>query len=466
MTRTRYTAFATVLAVGAASIVTNLGACIGDPPQVTVQEAGTQDAGTQDAGGGCVAPSKLCGAVCTNLQTDNANCGACGNACGPGLACAGGACGIQCPSGESSCADASAACVNLRADPSNCGACGNACGPGLLCSAGTCALECTPGLIACSETVAYDGGVGSIDAGVPDCDGAILNLSCAQASCVATDASPPVIDAGPTLCVNPLLDDNNCGGCGVACSAAQHCLDGSCVDPSSCINDGGTCTYATSCTSLVSAHPELPDAVYTIDVDGTGPLPPFAVYCVGMSTGTPKDYLSLPHNYETGYPHSNYTYVYNPTDCQTGSPTVCASFYRWWTNLHLLFVQGDGGEPSILIDPTDLTFAILSDPSSATATCWQSSAGACGTFYATPYGTANNCDNGYNGSSVDVDLGGTPFSIDPSMLFVLGGYNTRGNVTMNADCTKVDGIVGGSCGSISTCPVDGGQCPPILLDLH
>lgn len=473
MKRTRFAAFVAVLVSGTSLVVMNLGACIGDEPAVTAQEAGTgtpdtgtPDTGTpppaQDSGSGCTAPSKLCGAVCTNPQTDNANCGTCGHACGPGSACAGGTCIAGCPSGETLCG---AACVNLQGDPANCSACGNACAPGLFCSAGQCAFQCGTGLTACPP--AASSSAGAVDAGsVISC-----GTACLPTSCGAGDASaPPPIDAGAPLCVDPHLDDNNCGGCGVVCWAPQHCLAGSCVDPSSCINDGGTCAYATSCANLAATHSGLPDGNYTIDVDGTGPLHPFGVYCLGMASGNPKDYLALPHNFGGGFGSSNFTFVDDVGNgtgrCPSGGTIQCPNFTRWWTAVHLVFVHTDGGAPSIEIDPADLTFTSLSDPSTATAQCWASfPVGTCATFFDTPYGSANNCTFGAF-SNFDLDLGGTPFTFDPSTVFLLNGFLTEGNLGMSADCTSVAGTVTGDCASITTCPADGGACLPLILDLH
>lgn len=68
------------------------------------------------------------------MQTDPANCGACGNAC---FFCSGGQCIFlqACLSPEVFCGDV---CVNLQTDPANCGACGAACGIIEPCIGGEC----------------------------------------------------------------------------------------------------------------------------------------------------------------------------------------------------------------------------------------------------------------------------------------------------------------------------------------
>jgi hypothetical protein len=66
-----------------------------------------------------------------DIQTDGANCGACGIACAG--SCVAGVC--TCPTGQTACG---AACVNLQTDAANCGACGNVCPLSGACTAGAC----------------------------------------------------------------------------------------------------------------------------------------------------------------------------------------------------------------------------------------------------------------------------------------------------------------------------------------
>src|SRR5262245_20417844 len=69
--------------------------------------------GSSSAGGsgGCAAGEVDCGGGCTDLETDPANCGACGVACGPGNGCTAGACGCECEVGWIAC-DASCICMH------------------------------------------------------------------------------------------------------------------------------------------------------------------------------------------------------------------------------------------------------------------------------------------------------------------------------------------------------------------
>jgi Na+-translocating ferredoxin:NAD+ oxidoreductase RnfC subunit len=59
-----------------------------------------------------------------NRQTDNNNCGTCGNVCPAGQICSNGTCALSCQSGLFNC---SGVCVNRQTDRFNCGTCGNVC---------------------------------------------------------------------------------------------------------------------------------------------------------------------------------------------------------------------------------------------------------------------------------------------------------------------------------------------------
>ena len=140
----------------------------------------------------CLAAQSLCtpdgGApYCADLQSDNANCGSCGNVCpgDAGATCGQGVCAATCGSGLSLCTpDAGAPyCANLLTDNANCGACDRLCSPGEACAVGQCAVSC--------------------GAGLTNCGGA---------------------------CTNADTDPYNCGACGVVCNQ-QACLGGTCVFP-------------------------------------------------------------------------------------------------------------------------------------------------------------------------------------------------------------------------------------------
>ena len=77
---------------------------------------------------------KMCAGQCVNVDTDNANCGDCGQLCGTivGTSCNEGAC--RCPAPQSVCGTQ---CVNMTNDSSNCGFCGHTC-QGNPCTMGLC----------------------------------------------------------------------------------------------------------------------------------------------------------------------------------------------------------------------------------------------------------------------------------------------------------------------------------------
>jgi hypothetical protein len=117
----------------------------------------------------CAAGLDICAGACTDLSTDLANCGECGNICDAGEECQQGLCSMpesssgeqtlapldepqtepepagtepvaepsspSCPDGQ---VDCSGVCTDLSIDPLNCGNCGIACGPGISCDLGVC----------------------------------------------------------------------------------------------------------------------------------------------------------------------------------------------------------------------------------------------------------------------------------------------------------------------------------------
>jgi hypothetical protein len=143
-----------------------------------------------------------------NLQSDPANCGTCGRACGASQICQSGHCQytvpqLNCVSVPETCNNQDDDCdgviddgFNLLTDPNNCGICGRACGAGKSCISGKCTWnlpqsQCTPTPEICDN----------ID---NDCDG--------------------VVDNGFNLQTN----NANCGVCGHACANGQHCQSGHC----------------------------------------------------------------------------------------------------------------------------------------------------------------------------------------------------------------------------------------------
>ncbi|MCC6994488.1 MAG: hypothetical protein IT370_07655, partial [Deltaproteobacteria bacterium] len=154
-------------------------------------------AGTVTSSVACGAPCSPCRAptpdacgtpaapVCTDLDTDRANCGQCGNACASGELCATGTCVTACVGGTSCPTASPTYCADTLGDTDNCGACGVVCAPGKLCVDGSCACP-TPNPDACGS----------------------------GASAYCTDLTQ---------------DESNCQNCGYACLPGQTCSNGACA---------------------------------------------------------------------------------------------------------------------------------------------------------------------------------------------------------------------------------------------
>ena len=140
----------------------------------------------------CAAGAVRCGAACVNLQTDAQNCGGCGNRCGGGVACEGGACqppaNTQCPNGQTRCGGQ---CVDTGSNEAHCGGCSQQCQGDLTCVVGACVCA---------------------SAGETKCGNS---------------------------CVDTRTDEDHCGRCGNACSPGQHCSNSACApdDDLSCVFD-------------------------------------------------------------------------------------------------------------------------------------------------------------------------------------------------------------------------------------
>ncbi len=174
----------------------------------------------------CADFQTLCSGRCVDTQSDDANCGGCGRACGDSR-CVGGECRIAaCVRPQTLCG---VRCIDTQNDPSNCGACGGVCAPGQLCVSGRCIVECGgPGRTLCGR-MCFD-----LSTDIANCGACGLacppGATCSGGRCVAACFGP-----GQTLCggacVDVRSDSLNCGACGRACPPGLSCSDARCVMP-------------------------------------------------------------------------------------------------------------------------------------------------------------------------------------------------------------------------------------------
>jgi hypothetical protein len=246
---------------------------------------GCNAAGDCQCGAGASAPSgeactgatpDCCGSACTDLQSDAANCGACGNRCGPGETCAAGRCtcggargavgsGEACVGGTPDCCGTT--CVNVANNTTNCGACGNVCGANETCSSGQCTCGGARGVTgageACSGTgneccgstctdvrsaVSSCGGCGT------NCASTVLNAveTCSMSMCGYSSCDPgfgDCVGGMPNGCETNLLTSlTACGSCTTNCNttllntmpAGRSCASGIC-SYGSCAAGFGDC---------------------------------------------------------------------------------------------------------------------------------------------------------------------------------------------------------------------------------
>ncbi|MBZ0118994.1 MAG: hypothetical protein K8H88_18505 [Sandaracinaceae bacterium] len=181
-----------------------------------------------------------------DLQSDPENCGRCGNVCDRAPAngfplCVMGQCDVGCDNGFADCAGGIAdGCEAVLSMPQNCGSCTTACSGGTpFCEEGAvgfgCVATCSGGLTDCSGACvdttsdpAHCGTCGMLCADRPNSRPTCMNSGCTY------ECDPGFYDCNGMPedgCESRMREDDNCGGCNVACSfpnATVSCATGTC----------------------------------------------------------------------------------------------------------------------------------------------------------------------------------------------------------------------------------------------
>jgi hypothetical protein len=186
-----------------------------------------------------------CDGGCSDLKTDNANCGKCGNACPPTAMCVQGSC--QCAAGDR-CGNM---CVDFKTDNTNCGKCGTICGldAGAVmgggtwgCLNGNCSIICPAPKVECNGAC-VDVKTDNDNCGMCGTTCVSMTEQCTDGLCCAMGSK--VCNA---MCTNTMSDANNCGMCGNKCpNNMPSCSMGTCTTsmivqifpPNGTLNDPG-----------------------------------------------------------------------------------------------------------------------------------------------------------------------------------------------------------------------------------
>ncbi len=237
--------------------------------------------GSEDGAGAtstCSSGETLCGDQCVNVQTSNANCGACDLQCNAGELCSRGSCQTSC---EAPLVECGSSCVDLTKDTDHCGECNNACpvptGGAATCD-GSCGISCSGTMTACdgacvdtASSATHCGGCTqacatgevcdqgscetSCDSPLTACNGACVNVNSNIAHCGECDNRCPVPAGGEAVCnggacglecqgltacqgacVDTQTDEDNCGGCQNPCNG--ECVGGTCCAPDRAVCNG------------------------------------------------------------------------------------------------------------------------------------------------------------------------------------------------------------------------------------
>ncbi|GAB4217005.1 MAG: hypothetical protein OHK0013_44120 [Sandaracinaceae bacterium] len=176
----------------------------------------------------------------TDLASDEASCGRCGEACaavGAIGVCEAGRCRLDCVAGRADC-DGSPGCETALGTPTDCGACDDACGAGQTCDSALtpprCASSCsgTECGASCVDLMTSTQHCGACDR---PCTGGSAFWACEAGSCAITACEIGSGDCDGTAMngceTNLRTTVEHCGSCGAACmlaNATPACEEGRC----------------------------------------------------------------------------------------------------------------------------------------------------------------------------------------------------------------------------------------------
>jgi hypothetical protein len=231
--------------------------------------SGTCDCSSEGGAPAPCAGSDTCcpGAGCVDRQTDEANCGACGNECGGANSrdpdCVAGDCvcaatGAVCPAATPNCCGSG--CVDFRNDPNNCGYCGHACGDGASCVMGSCvcdsldrrdcdnsfAMMTGNGCEARIDVPTRCGGCGTNCEALPNVATASCGGSPGSRTCGIVTCDPGFADCNRAVADGCEVNLNATATCGTACDSRVNCSMLPSVGTVSC--SAGACVIGSCAT--------------------------------------------------------------------------------------------------------------------------------------------------------------------------------------------------------------------------
>jgi GON domain-containing protein len=193
-----------------------------------------------------------------------------------------------------------------------------------------------------------------------------------------------------------------------------------------------------NCTEVKARLGTAADGVHMIDPDREGvKYKPFAVFCAGMATPTPKEYLELVHKsapadmatsnfstYAMGVPHAAWT-------CNCGVATTLFSKIRI-------------DPTTLIVDVDDRTYTVFAN--STQVQCLNTMPGCPGVV---PFAVAEACVTNFDASGrANIDLRDMPFHVagTDTAMFAGGGFTPAGSAMLDSD-RKVGNLTGGGdCG--------------------